>query len=104
ELKDQGLVVIGFTKIYGRYSDDVQNKGAVGADEERALIQGFVERHKLTYPIAISDKGEDFDDYGVAGIPTMVFIDKTGHIYEVKVGSGDEAAITAKIKQLLAAK
>ena len=56
----------------------LQNKGAVNADEERALIQGFVERWKLTYPIAISDKGEDFNDYGVSGIPTMVFIDKAG--------------------------
>lgn len=104
ELKDKGLVVIGFTKIYGRYSDDLQNKGQVGADEERALIRGFVERWKLTYPIAISDKGEDFDDYGVSGIPTMVFIDKAGNLYEIKVGSGNESAITARIKQLLAEK
>ncbi len=104
ELKDKGLVVIGFTKLYGRYSDDTQNKGVVGADEERALIQGFAERWKLTYPIAISDKGEDYEDYGVSGIPTMVFIDKAGNVYEVKVGSGDEAAITAKIKALLAAR
>ena len=104
ELKDKGLVVIGFTKLYGRYSDDTQNKGAVGADEERALIQGFAERWKLTYPIAISDKGEDLEEYGVSGIPTMVFIDKAGNVYEVKVGSGDEAAITAKIKALLAAR
>ncbi len=102
ELKDKGLVVIGFTKLYGRYSDDMQNKGAVGPDEERALIQGFVERHKLTYPLAIADKGDDFDDYGISGIPTMVFIDKAGNIYEVKVGSGNEVAITAKIQQLLA--
>lgn len=104
EFKDKGLVVIGFTKLYGRYSDDTQNKGAVGADEERALIQGFAERWKLTYPIAISDNGEDYEDYGVSGIPTMVFIDKAGNVYEVKVGSGDEAAITAKIKALLAAR
>jgi thiol-disulfide isomerase/thioredoxin len=104
ELKDKGLVVIGFTKVYGRYSDDLQNKGAVAADEERALIQGFVERWKLTYPIAISDKGEDFDDYGVSGIPTMVFIDRAGNVYDIKVGSGDEAAITAKIRKLLAEK
>ncbi len=61
ELKDKGLVVIGFTKVYGRYSDDLQNKGKVEAEEERALIQGFVERWKLNYPIAISDKGEAFD-------------------------------------------
>jgi thiol-disulfide isomerase/thioredoxin len=104
ELKAQGLVVIGFTKLYGRYRDDVQNKGAVGADEERALIQGFVERWKLTYPVAISDQGEDFDDYGVGGIPTMVFIDKAGNVHEVKVGSGDEAAVSAKIRALLAAR
>jgi hypothetical protein len=42
--------------------------------------------------------------YGVSGIPTMVFIDKAGNIDDIKVGSGNEAAITAKIKLLLAAK
>ena len=104
ELKDQGLVVIGFTKLYGSYRDETQNKGKVEADEERALIQGFVERWKLTYPVAISDKGEDFVDYGVSGIPTMVFIDKAGNVYDIKVGSGDESEISAKIKKLLAEK
>ncbi len=104
ELKDKGLVVIGFTKLYGSYRDDIQNKGPVEAEEEKKLIQGFVERWQLAYPIAISDKGEDFSDYGVSGIPTMVFIDKAGRVYEVKVGSGDEAALTAKIRKLLAEK
>jgi len=104
EFRDKGLVVIGFTKLYGRYSDDVQKKGAVGPDEEKALIQGFVERWKLNYPIAISDKGEELKRYEVSGIPTMVFIDKAGNIYDIKVGSGDEAAITAKIRKLLAEK
>jgi thiol-disulfide isomerase/thioredoxin/predicted negative regulator of RcsB-dependent stress response len=104
DLKDKGLVVIGFTKLYGSYRDDIQNKGKVGADDEKALIQGFVERNQLKYPIAISDKGAEFEKYGVSGIPTMVFIDKAGNVYDVKVGSGDEAAITAKIKKLLAEK
>jgi thiol-disulfide isomerase/thioredoxin len=104
ELKDKGLVVIGFTKLYGRYSDDVQRKGAVGADEERALIQGFVERWKMDYPVAVSDKGEELKRYEISGIPTMVFIDRAGNVYDIKVGSGDEAAITAKIRKLLAEK
>ena len=98
ELKDKGLVVIGFTKIYGRYSDDIQNKGRSWPRGEKTLIQGFVERWKLNYPIAIADKGEDFENYGISGIPTMVFIDKAGNVYDIKVGSGDEAAITEKIK------
>jgi thiol-disulfide isomerase/thioredoxin len=104
ELKEKGLVVIGFTKLYGRYTDDLQNKGAVAADEERTLIQGFVERWKMAYPVAIADKGDSFEAYGIAGIPTMVFIDKAGAVYEIKVGSGNEAAITAKIRKLLAEK
>ena len=33
----------------------------------------------------------------------MVFIDKAGNIYDIKVGSGNEAEITEKIKLLLAA-
>lgn len=104
ELKDQGLVVIGFTKLYGSYRDDTQNKGKVEADEEKALIRGFVERNGLKYPIAIAADGAAFDNYGVTGIPTMVFIDKAGNVYDIKVGSGDEKEITAKIKLLLAAK
>jgi thiol-disulfide isomerase/thioredoxin len=103
ELQDKGLVVIGFTKLYGRYSDEIQKKGPVPADEEKTLVKGFVERNGLKYPIAIAASGEAFDKYGVSGIPTMVFIDKAGNVYDIKVGSGDEAAITAKIKLLLAA-
>ncbi|MCX6556502.1 MAG: TlpA disulfide reductase family protein [Candidatus Aminicenantes bacterium] len=104
ELKDKGLVVIGFTKFYGRYSDEVQNKGKVEAVAEKELIKGFVERNGLKYPIAIAANGAAFDSYGVSGIPTMVFIGKDGNIYDIKVGSGDEAEITNKIKLLLAAK
>ena len=104
ELKGKGLVVIGFTRIYGRYSDDTQNKGKVEADEEKTLIKGYVERNGLKYPIAIAAGGEVFDRYGISGIPTMVFIGKDGNIYDIKVGSGNEKEISAKIKLLLAAK
>jgi len=104
ELEDKGLVVIGFTKLYGSYRDDTQNKGKVEAEVEKTLIQGFVERNGLKYPIAIAAGSEAFEKYGVSGIPTMVFIDKAGHVYDIKVGSGDEAEITNKIKLLLAAK
>ncbi|MBN2399709.1 MAG: TlpA family protein disulfide reductase [Candidatus Aminicenantes bacterium] len=104
ELRDKGLVVIGFTKLYGSYRDDTQNKGKVDAAAEKKLIQGYVERNSLTYPIAIAASSDAFDRYGVSGIPTMVFIDKAGDIYDIKVGSGDEAEITKKIKRLLAAK
>lgn len=100
-LKDKGLVVIGFTRIYGRYSDDIQNKGNVPPDEEKALIKEFLTRTKIEYPIAIADSKAIFDAYGVSGIPTMILIDKEGNIHDIRVGSGDEAALEAKIKEMV---
>lgn len=100
-LKDKGLVVIGFTRIYGRYSDEIQNKGNVPPDEEKALIKEFLTRTKIEYPIAIADTKAIFDTYAVSGIPTMILIDKEGNIHDIRVGSGDEAALEAKIKEMV---
>lgn len=101
QLKDKGLVVIGFTRIYGRYSDDIQNKGNVTADVEQNLIKEFLTRHKITYPIAIANNLDIFNAYSVQAIPTLIVIDKKGNINDIRVGSGDEAALSKKIDALL---
>ncbi len=99
--KDNGLVVIGFTKLYGSYKDDVQNAGKVDRTKEIELIKGFADRFKIDYPIAISDEGKDFDSYMISGIPTMIFIDKEGNVDYIKIGSGNHNAVKEKIGKLL---
>lgn len=99
--KDDGLVVIGFTKLYGSYRDDIQNVGKVDRDKEIELIKGFVKRFKIDYPVAISDKGTDFDSYMITGIPTMVFIDRDGNVDHIKIGSGNHNSVKEKIQALL---
>jgi len=101
EKKDSGLVVIGFTKLYGSYSDDTEKKGKVTKEEEIKLIKGFVKRLNISYPIAISDEGMEFDKYKITGIPTMIFIDKAGNVNYIKIGSGNLKLISNKIKKLL---
>lgn len=101
KLKDKGLVVIGFTRLYGGYSDDQGRKGKVEPAEEVELIKGFLTRHKINYPIAIAENSDIFKNYAVSGIPHMVMIDKDGKIKEVKVGAGDEKALAEKIEALL---
>ncbi|MCP5104101.1 MAG: redoxin domain-containing protein, partial [bacterium] len=101
KLKGEGLVVIGFTKLYGRYSDDTQNKGKVDAEEESALIKEYVKRNEIVYPVAIANERTVFDTYGVTGIPTMVLIDKEGNVSDISVGVGDESKLEEKIKALL---
>ncbi len=99
--KDKGLMVIGFTRIYGSYSDDIQSKGNVSPDEERRLIKEFIKRHNITYPIAIADGGTIFDAYNISFIPTMILIDKNGNIHDIELGAGDEGKLEAKINDLL---
>jgi len=100
-LKDKGLVIIGFTKLYGMYRDNVENKGKVNREEEIALTKKFIKRNKINYPIAISNEGRDLEKYRITGIPTMIFINKKGNIDSIKVGSGNLKIIKNKIKKLL---
>lgn len=101
ELKEKGLVVIGFTKYYGNYRDDIQNKGKVAPADEMALIKEFLGRYKITYPIPVANGNDVFNAYFVKGIPTMVLIGKTGEVAAIHVGSGDEAGIRREIEKLL---
>lgn len=101
QYKDKGLVIIGFTRLYGQYNDGTQSKGKVTPEEELALIKEFVTRQQITYPIAVAKVEDIFKRYGVMAIPTLVFIDKKGIIQEVKIGADDEKTLEEKISQLL---
>jgi thiol-disulfide isomerase/thioredoxin len=99
--KDQDLVVIGFTKLYGSYSDELGNKGNVSKTQEIALIKEFVKRNKLSYPTAISYEGVEFEKYKISAIPTMVFINRQGNIAHIEMGAGNPQDIKNRIKKLL---
>jgi thiol-disulfide isomerase/thioredoxin len=102
--KDKGLLVIGYTRLYGRYSDDLEKKENVSAGEELALITRYVERNRITYPIAVASEGLGFDSYAVSAIPTMAFIDRRGNVAFMKTGSGTLKQIEDRIAALLAEK
>jgi thiol-disulfide isomerase/thioredoxin len=101
ENKDQGFTIIGFTRLYGRYSDEVDDKGKVNKEEELELIGKYVERKKIPYPIIIAEDKTDLDAYKIAGLPTLVFIDKKGNVSFTKIGAGNIPFVKQKIKQLL---
>ncbi len=101
EHKKDGLVIIGYTKLYGQYSDDVQRVPNVPADQEIKLIKQFLERHSMNYPVAIADNDKGFRDYMIRGIPTMIFIDRNGNVVDFKVGAGRPDFIREKVKELI---
>ncbi len=99
--KKDGLVIIGYTKLYGQYSDDVQRVPNVPADQEVELIKQFLKRHNMNYPVAIADNDKGFQDYMIRGIPTMIFIDRDGNVVDFKVGAGRPDFIREKVKALI---
>lgn len=104
QFKNQGLQIIGYTKLYGRYSDDVEKKEKVNAAEELALIKNYLDKNMITYPVAIAAEGFSFDTYAITAIPTMIFIDRRGNVAYVKSGAGNTQQIRDQIKSLLAEK
>jgi thiol-disulfide isomerase/thioredoxin len=102
--RNDGLVVIGYTRLYGRYADEIEKKPQVAPAEELSLIRRFVDRQRIAYPVAVSTEGRSFDDYAVTAIPTMAFINRKGKIAYFKTGSGTLEQIEARIAALLAEK
>jgi thiol-disulfide isomerase/thioredoxin len=99
--RKKNLVIIGYTKLYGMYRDDVEERNKVDKAEELALIEKFVRRNKIPYPISISHEGQDYAKYFVAGIPAMILIDKSGRVNHIQMGAGQAPFVRERILQLL---
>lgn len=101
ENKDKGLTIIGYTRFYGKYRDDIADKGKVNKEEELELIKKYLERKEISYPIAVADDKIGQDNYKISGLPTLVFIDNNGNIDNTKIGSGSIPFIKNEVKKLL---
>jgi thiol-disulfide isomerase/thioredoxin len=99
--KNKGLVILGYTRLYGRYRDDIQRLGTVEPAKEIMLTRDFLKRFNMSYPIAIADNKTGFEKYFIQGIPTLIFIDKSGNVADFRIGSGNEQEIVKKIQKLL---
>ncbi len=99
--KDKGLMIIGYTRFYGRYEDDRKDFGKVTKEEELDHIKKYLERKKVSYPIAITEDKNDYTTYKIAALPTLVLIDKNGNIDFSKIGGGDVKFLKEKIAKLL---
>ncbi len=99
--KVDGLVILGYTRLYGTYRDDIQNLGQVESRDEIRLTQDFLKRYKVSYPVAIAHNKNGFETYYISSIPTLIFIDKQGIVADFKIGSGDEEYVQDRIVQLL---
>lgn len=74
---------------------------AVNLGDTPESIRSFLEQRSLSLPVLLDSDGSAGALYQVRSIPTMIFIDKTGKVARVVVGSMSEKALRSAITQLL---
>jgi cytochrome c biogenesis protein CcmG/thiol:disulfide interchange protein DsbE len=70
-------------RIYGRRVAIL----GVDLEEPRGVVQRFVNRQHLTYPVVLDSQGAVAAEYGVTKLPTSVFVTPTGVVSAVVVGA-----------------
>jgi thiol-disulfide isomerase/thioredoxin len=98
----KGLEIIGVTRFYGR-SDTEES---LARDQELKSLQSYKTAHQLTYPFAVGkmDDVTNEERYGVIGLPTVVLIDRRGHVRHVKRGGGEYRKLEKLIEKLVGEK
>lgn len=95
----KGFEVIGVTRFYGR-SDSEED---LSREQEWKSLQNFKGKHKLGYSIAVGklDDPTNDDRYGIAGLPTVILIDRRGNVRQIKRGAGEYRKLEKQIETLV---
>lgn len=95
------FLLIGITRLTGRYSDDIHHKISVSRPDEIELIKKLLNRYKATFPIALAEDSKTLKNLGVLGFPTLFIINSQGIITDFKLGADNFNKFIKKIKKLI---
>ena len=85
--KSHGLIVVGVA------CDTIQGDGV-------RAVEPFVKEFKIAYPIVLATDPV-LDSLGVQAIPTTLFIDPKGHLFDRIMGAGKAGELTDSTQRLL---
>lgn len=77
---------------------------AVSVDTDAALVRPFLERYKITFPVALDAKMDLANAYGVRALPASFLIDRDGYLAALALGprAWDNRAAHALVEGMLA--
>lgn len=68
-------------KLYPEYEDDIEIV-AVSLDSSELVIDRFIDKHDLTFPVVHDTNSEVMDLYNISPLPSTIFIDPEGNIVD----------------------
>ncbi|PAE93551.1 thiol-disulfide oxidoreductase ResA [Shouchella clausii] len=77
---------------YEEYKDEVEMI-AVNVDEAPLTVQSFINRHGLTFPVAIDERREVTRAYGIGPLPATILVDEHGIVQKVHTGAMTEEMV-----------
>lgn len=84
--------------------ENYKNKGvevlAIDVGEPEFSVRKFVEEYELTFPIAIDQKDQLLNAYGIDPLPVTFLIDKNGEIIDIITGEMTEQMIISYMEQI----
>lgn len=63
---------------------------AVNVGEPKLVVEEFVEKYQLSFPVLIDNKDQVLHTYGVDPLPTSFLIDKDGKVIDILTGQMTE--------------
>jgi peroxiredoxin/TolA-binding protein len=90
--------------IYDKYHRDGFEVIGINVDNERADVDAFISKHKLTWPQIVEPGGMDSRlaiDYGIISLPTMFLVDAKGKVVSRNLRT---AELEKQLEKLLPAK
>ena len=91
-------------RLYSRHRERGFVLLAVSVDTDASLVKPFLDKHRLTFPVALDTKMDLANTYGVRGLPASFLIDRHGYLTALALGprAWDNRAAHALVEGMLA--
>ena len=91
-------------RLYRRHREHGFVLLAVSVDTDAALVRPFLERHQLTFPVALDSKMSLANSYGVRALPSSFLVDRDGNLAALALGprAWDNRVAHALVEGMLA--
>jgi thiol-disulfide isomerase/thioredoxin len=86
-------------KMYRDYKEQGLMVLAVDAGEERAVVDEFLKKTPVPYPVALSTESKIAEAYHVEAFPTLVMIGRDGKVVAHEIGYGGDAMLADMAKK-----
>lgn len=61
----------------------------VNVEESPRTVKSFIDKYKIPYPVFFDENSQVAEQYGIVGLPTLFFVNKSGTIAGVEHGLPD---------------